>query len=286
MNISRTDIDALNALVTIQIDRSDFEKNVNAVLSNYRKTANIPGFRKGHVPMGMIKKQYEQAVTADEINKILRENLDSYLKDENIELLGNPLPKETDQPINWRADSLDFEFELGLAPKFDIKLDSLKKVIRYDIEPDKKMVQEQQDYLTKQYGKLVSQTQPEKGFEITAQFRNEVLEIEKISTFTLEDIQSKKGVKDLKTSSTDSILNQKIKGFFKEDSFAKQTLGVDDTQWDSIQESEITIELKEINERIPAELNQELFDKLFEPGTVSSESDFQEKIKENLKKQF
>lgn len=286
MNISRTDIDALNALVTIQIDRSDFEKNVNTVLSNYRKTANIPGFRKGHVPMGMIKKQYEQAVTADEINKILRENLDSYLKDEKIELLGNPLPKETDEPINWRADSLDFEFELGLAPKFEIKLDSLKKVIRYDIEPDAKMVQEQQDYLTKQYGKLVSQSQPEKGFEITAQFRNEELEIEKTSTFTLEDIKSKKGVKDLKATSTASILNHKIKGLFKEDNFAKQTLGVDDSQWDSIQDSEITIELKEINERIPAELNQELFDKLFEPGSVSSESEFQEKIKENLKKQL
>ena len=86
MNISRTDLDALNAIININLDRSDFQDKVNEVLTNYKKTANIPGFRKGHVPMGMIKKQYEQAVTADEVNKILRERLDTFIKQLQLQL--------------------------------------------------------------------------------------------------------------------------------------------------------------------------------------------------------
>ena len=82
------------------IDRKDYEEKVSTVLSNYRKNANIPGFRKGHVPMGMIKKQYEQAVIADEVNKLLRENLDNYIKDEKLELLGNPIPKPPKEALN------------------------------------------------------------------------------------------------------------------------------------------------------------------------------------------
>ncbi|MDC1218171.1 trigger factor family protein, partial [Flavobacteriaceae bacterium] len=86
MNISKTDIDALNATINITLNRSDYQPKVNEVLTNYRKTANIPGFRKGHVPMGMIKKQYEQSVIADEVNKRLREELDKYIKEEKLEL--------------------------------------------------------------------------------------------------------------------------------------------------------------------------------------------------------
>ena len=93
MDISKTDIDQLNSVINMTIDRKDYEKKVGSVLSDYRKNANIPGFRKGHVPMGMIKKQYEKAVIADEVNKLLRENLDKYIKDEKIELLGNPIHK-------------------------------------------------------------------------------------------------------------------------------------------------------------------------------------------------
>ena len=93
MQITRTDLDALNSTITIAVDQKDFAEKVLDVLNDYRKNANIPGFRKGHVPMGMIKKQYETAVTADEVNKILQENLNKYIEDEKLELLGNPLPK-------------------------------------------------------------------------------------------------------------------------------------------------------------------------------------------------
>ena len=286
MNISRTDLDALNATININVERSDFQEKVTEVLTSYRKTANIPGFRKGHVPMGMIKKQYEQAVTADEVNKILREQLDTFIKEEKLNLLGNPLPKAPEQELDWSADSIDFEFELGLAPNFDVKLDILKKVVRYEIEPDAKMLTEQMDYVRKQYGKLVSQKNPAKGFEITAQFRNEALELEKMGTFTLEDIKAKKAVSAIKEATSGTVVTLLGKGLFSDEAKAKQLLAVDDDQLKAISTAELTVEIKEINERIPAELNQELFDKLYAPGTVTSEADLKDKIKDGLQKQF
>lgn len=286
MNISKTDIDALNATINITLNRSDYQPKVNEVLTNYRKTANIPGFRKGHVPMGMIKKQYEQSVIADEVNKRLREELDKYIKDEKLELLGNPLPKAPEQDLDWSSDTLDFKFDLGLAPKFEVKLEILKKVKRYEIEPDSKMLNEQMDYVRKQYGKLVSQKNPLKGFEITAQFRNEEIELDKSCTFTMEDVKSKKVVSALKEVTTGSIINLAGKNFFNDDSTVKRLLSLEQEKISELNTSELKIEIKEINERIPAELNQEFFDKLYEPGTVKSEEDLKLKIKEGLQKQF
>ena len=286
MNISKTDLDALNAVIKITVDRSDYETKVNTVLSDYRKNANIPGFRKGHVPMGMIKKQYQQAVIADEVNKLLRENLEKFIKEEKLDLLGNPLPKAADEELDWNADQMDFEFELGLAPTFEVKLDQLKKVVRYEIDPEAKMINEQLDYIRKQYGKLVSQKNPDKDFEITAQFRNEELEIEKISSFKLDDFKSKKALKSLKEETINSVVNFPVKGLFKEDELLKSLLSLDDDKLKELKDSNITLEIKEINERIPAELNQELFDKLFAPGTVTSEKELKERIKEDLQKQF
>lgn len=286
MDISKTDIDQLNSVINMTIDRKDYEKKVVSVLSDYRKNANIPGFRKGHVPMGMIKKQYEKAVIADEVNKLLRENLDKYIKDEKLELLGNPIPKASKEDLDWEASKLNFEFELGLAPKFDIKLNVLKKVVCYEIEPEKKMIQEQLIHLQKQYGKLVSQKKIEKGYEITAQFRNQEVELEKMVNFSIEDIKSKKLILALNEAKTGAILSFPAKRLFKDNVTAKRLLSVDDKKLEDIFKVDVTIELKEINERILADLNQELFDKLYEPGTVSSVKDLEEKIKVGLQTQF
>lgn len=286
MDISKTDIDQLNSVINMTIDRKDYEKKVGSVLSDYRKNANIPGFRKGHVPMGMIKKQYEKAVIADEVNKLLRENLDKYIKDEKLELLGNPIPKASKEDLDWEASQLNFEFELGLAPKFNINLDVLKKVVCYEIEPEKKMIQEQLIHIQKQYGKLVSQKKIEKGYEITAQFRNQEVELETMVNFSIEDIKSKKLILALNEAKTGAILSFPAKRLFKDNVIAKRLLSVDDKKLEDIFKVDVTIELKEINERILADLNQELFDKLYEPGTVSSVKDLEEKIKVGLQTQF
>ena len=286
MNVSIADLDSLNSVIKITVDRSDFEARVNSVLSDYRKNANIPGFRKGHVPIGMIKKQHQQAVTADEVNKLLRENLENFIRDEKLNLLGNPLPKAAEKELDWNAKHIDFEFELGLSPKFEVKLDQLKKVVHYKIDPEVKMVNEQLDYIRKQYGKLITQTYPDKDFEITAQFINEEFEIEKINTFKLDDLKSKKTIISLKKETTNSVLKFPIKGLFRDNEVLKRLLSIKDDQLKSLSSSNITMEIKEINERIPAELNKELFDKLYEEGTVNSEKELKENIKKDLRKQF
>ena len=133
MNISKEQIDNLNAVVKVAITKEDYEEKVNDILKNYRKQANIPGFRKGQVPMGLIKKQYGKAVLVDEVNKLLQDNLNKYLTEEKLDVLGNPLPKAQDN-FDWDSENFDFEFELGLAPEFEVKLKTRKKWIRYSIK--------------------------------------------------------------------------------------------------------------------------------------------------------
>ena len=286
MNISKTDIDKLNAVVNISIDKKDYEQKVHTILKDYRKKANIPGFRKGHVPFGMIKKQYEKAVIVDEVNKLIQENLDNYIKKEKLELLGNPLPKEKNNSIDWNHGNMQFEFELGLAPKFEIKLDVLKKVTHYEIEPDKKMIDEQINHIQNQYGKIKAKKKIEKGFEINAQFKNEEIDLDTMANFTMKDIKSRKAIKLLNESEVGSNLNLPSKGLFIDNTTAKRVLSLDDENLKKLSKLDLTLEIKEVNERIPAEINQDLFDKLYKPGTVKSEKELKDKIKEGLQAQF
>ena len=286
MNISKTDIDKLNAVVNISIDKKDYEQKVHTILKDYRKKANIPGFRKGHVPFGMIKKQYEKAVIVDEVNKLIQENLDNYIKKEKLELLGNPLPKEKNNSIDWNHGKMQFEFELGLAPKFEIKLDVLKKVTHYEIEPDKKMIDEQINHIQNQYGKIKAKKKIEKGFEINAQFKNEEIDLDTMANFTMKDIKSRKAIKLLNESEVGSNLNLPSKGLFIDNTTAKRVLSLDDENLKKLSKLDLTLEIKEVNERIPAEINQDLFDKLYKPGTVKSEKELKDKIKEGLQAQF
>ena len=284
MKISRKDNDALNALLTIDIDRKDFSEKVDIVLDDYRKQANIPGFRKGHVPMGLIKKKYETAVTAEEVNKLLQENLEKYLKEEKIDILGNPLPvmKEV---LDWTAETLSFDFELGLSPAFEVDLSGKKKITHYQITADDKMINEQLTHYQKQHGKLIPRENPKDDFEINAVLKNEAAEIEVTATFDLTQITGKRNLEELKKATVGSKLFLAFMKLFKEDATAARLLGVAEDKLKEI-EGDIAIEIKEINERELAELNQELFDKLFGPGTVKSEAEMKEKIKEGIEKQF
>lgn len=286
MNISKTDIDKLNAVVNISIDKKDYEQKVHTILKDYRKKANIPGFRKGHVPFGMIKKQYEKAVIADEVNKLIQENLDNYIKKEKLELLGNPIPKEKNNSIDWNHGNMQFEFELGLAPKFEIKLDVLKKVIHYEIEPDKKMIDEQINHIQNQYGKIIAKKKIEKGFEINAQFKNEEIDLDTMANFSMKDIKSRKAIKLLNESEVGTNLNLPSKGLFIDNATAKRILGLDEENLKKLSKLDLKLEIKEVNERIPAKINQDLFDKLYKPGTVKSEKELKDKIKEGLQAQF
>lgn len=284
MQITKEQIDALNAVVTVEISKDDYSDKVEKILNDYRKQANIPGFRKGHVPMGLIKKQYGKAVLVDEVNKLLQDNLNKYLTEEKLDVLGNPLPKQQDN-FNWDAEDFAFEFELGLAPDFEVTLKSKKAITHYKIVADKKMIDEQVDRMRKQFGKMVSKTEVEASDEVSGTFVNEAEEIDNKAVVEMSSLKSKKAVSSLKGKKVGDEVILKSKGLYKEDFVLAGSLGIDKERADGLN-VDLKFTIDEINERIPAELDQELFDKLYGKDVITSESDLRKRIKEDAEKQF
>ncbi|WP_179354102.1 trigger factor [Winogradskyella vidalii] len=284
MNITRENIDALNAVVKVDIAKEDYSDKVEKILTDYRKSANIPGFRKGHVPMGMVKKQYGKAVLVDEVNKLLQDALGKYLTEEKLDILGNPLPKAQDD-LNWDAEAFTFEFELGLAPEFEVNLKNKKAITHYNIVADDKMINDQIEHIQKQYGKIVSQTEVTEASEITGTFVNEEKEIDNSTMITLDKLKGKTNPKKFIGAKVGDVISLKTKGLFKDDHDLMNALKVahDDAHGLAI---DVNFTITEINERELADLDQELFDKLFGDGNVTSVTELKDKIKEDSEKQF
>jgi trigger factor len=284
MNITRENIDALNAVVKVDIAKEDYSDKVEKILTDYRKSANIPGFRKGHVPMTMVKKQYGKAVLVDEVNKLLQDALNKYLTEEKLDVLGNPLPKPQDD-LDWDAEHFSFEFELGLAPEFDVNLKSKKAITQYNIVADEKMLDNQVDHIRKQYGKLISQDTVEKDSEITGVFTNEDKGINNTATLTLDKFNGKATEKQFVSTKVGDVVTLKTKGLFNDDHDLMHFLKVshDDAHGLDI---EVNFTINEVNKRELADLDQELFDKLFGKGIVTSVTELKAKIKEDSEKQF
>ncbi|MFN7331971.1 MAG: trigger factor, partial [Flavobacterium sp.] len=194
MNITRNNVDALNAVVTVEVNKSDYADKVQEVLTNYRKNASIPGFRKGAVPMTLIQKQYGKAVLLDEVNKLLQESLNNYLVEEKLDILGNPLPKVTED-FNWDTDDFKFEFELGLAPEFSVDLGAKTSVVKYNVIADETMLNAQIARIQKQYGKVIAKDKVEEGNDVAGIFANVERGINNRTTLDLEDLADKKAVK-------------------------------------------------------------------------------------------
>jgi len=284
MNITREDKDQLNSVVKINIEKDDYSPKVDKILKDHRKTANIPGFRKGMVPMGMIKKQYGQAVLVDEVNKLLQESLNSYITEEKIDILGNPLPKPQDD-LNWESDNYTFEFELGLAPKFDVTLEGEGPVTYYNISADEEMIDNQIKTIQRQYGKLVTQEEVKENYTVVGTFHNEEEGIENEATFKVEDIEGKTNKKELLGAKVGDQVTLKSNKLFKDDDALARHLGIEKDKVEGLK-VDLTFTIKEINEQILAELNQELFDKAFGEGEVTSEKEAKDKIADQSKQTF
>ncbi len=284
MNITRENIDALNAVVKVDIAKEDYSDKVEKILTDYRKSANIPGFRKGHVPMGMVKKQYGKAVLVDEVNKLLQDALGKYLVEEKLDVLGNPLPKAQDD-LNWDAEAFTFEFELGLAPEFEVELKSKAPITHYNIVADDKMIDDQIAHIQKQYGKIVSQEEVTETSEVTGTFTNEEKEIDNTVTLTLDKLKGKANPKKFIGAKVGDVITLKTKGLFNDDHDLMTFLKVPHDDAHGL-EIEVNFTITEINERELADLDQELFDKLFGEGKVTSVTELKDKIKEDSEKQF
>jgi len=284
MTITRTNVDALNAVVTVGVSKEDYADKVQKVLDNYRKNASIPGFRKGAVPMSLIQKQYGKAVLLEEVNKLLQEKLNTYLTEEKLDILGNPLPKVTDD-FNWDADDFQFDFELGLAPEFQVDLAAKNNITLFKIIADDKMLNVQVERIQKQYGKLIAKDTVEEGDDLQVTFINEEQNINNATSIELEVFKDKKTAKKFIGKKVGDVVEVSTKGLFDDDHKLMDYLKIDHDLVHGL-DITVTVQIDGITTSEKAELNQELFDKLFGPGVVSSVEEVKAKIKEDAEKQF
>jgi trigger factor len=284
MNITKESIDELNAIVKIEISESDYQDKVAEILKDYSKKADIPGFRKGHVPMGMVKKQYGKSIMIDEVNKLIQDSLNKFLVEEKLDILGNPLPKMKED-FSWDEKDYSFEFELGLAPEFDIKMDSKKKITQYTIVADKELINKEIENLQQRFGKMSAKDVIEDGVNITGVFTNEEKEIEKKHSFTLDTIKGKSNIKDFIGKKVGDVLELKTKGLFDDE---QKLMGATGLSTDEVKGLNIplTFTIEDITFTELAELDQELFDKIFGKDAISTVTELRDRIKEDAEGQF
>ena len=292
MNITQEKIDDLNAVIKVQLKEEDYQDKVENQLKEYRKKASVPGFRKGHVPMGMVKKMVGTNLLVDELNKILSDTLQEYLTKEKLEVLGNPLPKmEDDETIDWENQKeFEFKYEVGLAPSF--KVDSLDKlkVDAYKIKVSDKDVQKYVDDLARRYGKMTNPEVAEKDDMVFGKFEEldgegKVKEggITNSSVIIINAVTDKNLQKQLVGAKAGDTFVVDPKTVSEHESDQAQAIGVDLSGLKNII-SKFNYTVEKVNRVIASDLNQELFDKIFGEGVVKSEKEFRDKIAEELNK--
>ena len=284
MNITRNNVDALNAIVTVEVSKTDYAEKVEKVLADYRKNAAIKGFRKGTVPMSLIQKQYGKAILLEEVNKLLQDNLNKYLVAEKLDILGNPLPKVTED-FNWDVEDYKFEFELGLAPEFKVDLAEKNDLVHYKIVADDKMLNDQVARIQKQYGKLIAKDTVEEGNDVSGIFANDEKEINNRTTISLDVFADKKTAKSFIGKKVGDIVTLKTKGLFDDDHKLMDVLAIGHDEVHGL-DIEVTFTIDEVVGHELATLDQELFDKLFGPKVVTSVVELKSKIKEDAEQQF
>jgi trigger factor len=290
MNIVKKDIDQNNAIVTISIEKSDYAEKVEKQIRDYRKKANMPGFRPGMVPVGLIKKMYGKAFLAEEVNKLVSDGLYDYIRQNNINILGEPMPNETEQqPINFdEQETFDFVFDLGIAPEFNVELTKKDKVKSYNIKIDDEMIDNQIKSHQSRFGKY----EQEETVEENDMVKGELVELEdkkvkedgitvpdgvlmpaymKTATYKKKFIGAKIG---------DVIVFNPSKAFENETEIAS-LLKIDKAEVANVN-SDFQFTINSITRYHEAEINQELFDKVYGEGAVAGEEDFRNKIKENV----
>ena len=289
MNITQEKIDALNAKLKISVEAADYQEKVEQVIVNYRKTASVPGFRKGKIPMGQVKKMIGKSVLIDEVNKLLQEAIYKHITDGKLEVLGNPLPLTTE--VDWdNASDFSFEYEMGMAPEFSVPLDQKGKFDFFKIVADTKMVDHYTNDMAKRYGKM---TQPEKSaltdlmmvefFQLDE--NGAVLEggVNHTSSVALDIVQDKKVQKSLVGLQKDSEVVIRINKDFSNDAHHMLNISKEELE---VLDADFKLLIKSISRMEPADLNQELFDKVFGKDEIKTAKAFKAKIKEEVEKSF
>ena len=287
MNITRENIDALNATIKIAVEKADYEEKVEKTLKEYKRTASIKGFRPGHVPYGMIKKLYGTAVLVDEINKLVSDSLSNYITTENLEILGDPMPKNEGQSFDPENDeSFTFNFEVGLAPEFENNLSKKLKLTRYEIEPDQKMIQEYKDNYCRRHGEFtVAELSEDKDMLRGTVTSSDGSIFKDDATLSVAQVKDEKIKNEFVGKKSGDRIVFDIRAAFPNDYEIASLTGKQKDEAAGIN-GEFVFVINEVSRFVPATPGKELYEKVYGPDKVNTEEEFEAKIVEEIKEYF
>jgi len=296
MNITRENIDNLNAILTVSIEKNDYEAKVNDVLKNYRKKANIPGFRPGMVPAGLIKKMYGKAALAEEVNKILSNSLNEYIHSENLNILGEPLPNEEKQPkIDWDTQSeYSFVYDIGMAPEINVVLDKQTTLPYYSILAGEDMVNKQMDAYAGRLGvnKVVESVEEKdtvRGNFVQLDEEGKELEggISAEKVVIAVDVMKDEAIKAsfIGKKAGDILVFDPVKAYENKHELGHM-LNISHEEAENIS-GNFSFNIIEVLRFEKAELNQELFNQIYgEDSGITTEEEFKARIATELEENF
>lgn len=296
MEITLQNVSEVQSKLTVKLALADYEEKVNKSLKTFRQKANIPGFRPGMVPMGLIKKQYGTAIKADEVNKVLQDAIYNYIKDNNLEVLGEPLPNEEQQKsINIATDEdMTFEYDLAMAPKFDATITAEDNIPYYTIKVTDEMIDGQVKMYTQRNGHYDSvesyqQNDMVKGIlteldaEGNAKAEGITVEDAVMLPEYMKDEESKKLFEGAKKD--DVITFNPRKAYADSEAELTSLLKISKEEAANVQ-GDFTFQITDITRYTDGELNQELFDQVYSEGKITSEGDFKKAVKADIQAQF
>ena len=284
MDIRRIAISPVSEIIEINVMLTDYKGQVAKRINEKMPLATVKGFRKGAVPKDLVEKQYGKAIKQEEVKKVVDLALERFLKTEYLNLLGSPLEIKK-EIFNWDIEELTFQYEIGLVPTFELDLEAKNTIVKYIVTADDKMIDGQITRIQKQFGTAVPQEIVIENTELTGKFVNQEADIDTPATIELSIFKEKATADLFLGKKVGDTITVNTKGLFEDDHQLMDILKVKhDNVHDLAIDVDFTIESIKMTE--PAELNQELFDKLFGDGKIASLSDLKSKIKEDAESQF
>ncbi len=296
MNVTQSNVDSVNAVLTVSVAKADYQEKYEASLKDFRKRANVPGFRKGTVPVGMVKKMYGKSILADEVNKLVGEALYKHIQDNKLNVLGEPLPNEEKQPAIDFASEGDFEFvyDVALAPEVNFSVSKNDKITYYTIDVTDELVDRQVDAYKQNYGKYETVQEQAKDTDL---LKGVVTELEngqpKAGGIHIDNgVLMASYIKDKEEQDKfvgakvgDTIVFNPGKAYQGNEAEIAAFLHVKKEELGAIA-PEFSFQITEVTRYKEAELNEDLFKRVFGEGVVSNETDFRAKVKELISQQF
>ena len=284
MDIKRVAIDAVNETIVMTVVHMDYKGQVAKRINEKMPLATVKGFRKGQVPKDLVAKQYGRGIKEEEVKKVVDLALERFIQSERLNLLGTPLPK-VNENFDWDAEELTFEYEIGLVPDFTLDLEAKNDIVKYVVTADDKLIDGQVERIQKQFGTAIPQEVVAADSDVTGTFANEEKGINNATTIAADLFKDKATFDIFIGKKVGDVVTVNTKGLFEDD---HQLMDVMKVAHDDVHglEVDVTFTIEAINTAELAELNQELFDKLFGAGNVATLDELKAKIKEDAENQF